>query len=235
MWLTWTLFLIGAYLIGSIPFGLLIGLAHGVDIRSRGSGNIGATNLGRALGKGWAIGCFFLDMAKGAVPMVVYGAAAGVLGNLDTFRGLPPKREAEPIELLLWILVGLAAILGHIFPLYLRFKGGKGVATAFGVLIGMWPHLTAPAFAAFFVWFLVLRASRYVGLASCVAAVSLPVWYVLWAMPKAPESSGHVLRELGRGWPIIVVTSLLATLVIYKHRGNLARIMARTEPRVGEK
>lgn len=227
---------VAAYLIGSIPFGLLIGRAHGVDIRGRGSGNIGATNLGRAVGKKWGVICFFLDMVKGAGPMVAFGATAGVIGNLDTFRGLPPRPEELPtsIELLAWITVGFAAMLGHIFPVYLRFRGGKGVATGFGVLIGMWPDLTAPAFATLFVWYLTLKGTRYVGLASCAAAVSLPIWYILWVIPKSPESFEQVVREVGRGWPVILVTAILAGLIVFRHRGNIRRILAGTEHRAGE-
>lgn len=227
---------LAAYLLGSIPFGFLIGKAHGIDIREKGSGNIGATNLGRAIGKPWGEICFLLDVLKGALPVVVYGAYAGVLGNLDTFRGLAPRPEDQPnsMQLLFWMIVGLCAILGHIFPLYLRFRGGKGVATGFGVMLGMWPQLTAPALAALFVWFVTVKLSRYVGIASCAAAISLPFWYILWRIPKAPQSASHVLREVVTGWPIIVVTLLLALLVVYRHRGNIQRILAGTEPRAGE-
>ena len=178
---------LAAYLIGSIPFGYLIGKAHGVDIRAQGSGNIGATNLGRIVGKFWGQLCFLLDLGKGAGPVLAYGAYAGVLGNLDTFRGLPPTPEEQPgsMGLLFWITVGMCAVLGHIFPIYLRFRGGKGVATGFGVMLGMWPQLTAPAFGALFVWYVTLKLSRYVGIASCAAAASLPFWYILWRIPRA--------------------------------------------------
>jgi acyl phosphate:glycerol-3-phosphate acyltransferase len=227
---------LAAYLIGSIPFGYLIGKAHGVDIREKGSGNIGATNLGRIVGKFWGQLCFLLDLGKGAGPVLAYGAYAGVLGNLDTFRGLPPTPEEQPgsMGLLFWITVGMCAVLGHIFPIYLRFRGGKGVATGFGVMLGMWPQLTAPAFGALFVWYVTLKLSRYVGIASCAAAASLPFWYILWRIPRAPESFAHVVREVGVGWPIIAATILLALLVIYKHRGNIQRVLAGTEPKIGE-
>jgi glycerol-3-phosphate acyltransferase PlsY len=137
------------------------------------------------------------------------------------------------MELLFWITVGMCAILGHIFPLYLRFRGGKGVATGFGVMLGMWPQLTAPAFAALFVWYVTLKLSRYVGIASCAAAVSLPFWYILWRIPRDPQSLAHAAREVAIGWPIIAATVLLALLVIYRHRGNIQRVLAGTEPKVG--
>ena len=232
----WLIALILAYLLGSVPFGLIIGLAHGVDIRDSGSGNIGATNLGRTIGKKWGAICFILDMLKGALPVIIFGYLAGVLGGLDTFRGLAPRPEDQPtsLQLLQWVSVGGAAVIGHVFPLYLKFKGGKGVATGFGAMIAMWPELTAPVIAALFVWYLVLKATRYVGIASCAAAISLPAWYILWRIPKAPESFSHVVHYVGRGWPVILATSLLALLVVFRHRGNIKRVLDGTENKIGE-
>ena len=140
--------LIGAYLLGAVPFGLLIAAGHGIDLRKVGSGNIGATNLSRALGKRWAYVCFVLDLAKGLLPML----AAGVwLCDLTGTVGLMAR-----------LAVGCAAVLGHIFPVYLRFKGGKGVATSFGVAVGLWPYYTICAAAALLVWiiFLLIWAMR---------------------------------------------------------------------------
>ncbi|MCK5566139.1 MAG: glycerol-3-phosphate acyltransferase, partial [Planctomycetes bacterium] len=136
-----------AYLLGSIPFGLIIAKAHGRDLRSIGSGNIGATNLARALGKKWACFCFALDAAKGLAPML---AAAKLIDSAPT-----------TIELFLWLAVGSAAVLGHIFPIYIRFKGGKGVATSFGVALGLWPYYTICAAAAFLIWVVVVLLWRY--------------------------------------------------------------------------
>ena len=116
--------IIAAYLLGSIPFGLLIAKAHGKDLRSIGSGNIGATNVSRALGRKWAYVCFVLDVLKGLIPMLATMLIA----------------EPDSVVLLwLWLAIGCAAILGHIFPIYVKFKGGKGVATSFGVALGLWP------------------------------------------------------------------------------------------------
>ncbi|MDT8304213.1 MAG: glycerol-3-phosphate acyltransferase, partial [Sedimentisphaerales bacterium] len=128
---------IGAYLLGSIPFGLLIAKAHGKDLRSIGSGNIGATNVSRALGRKWAYVCFALDVLKGMVPMLAIMFIA---------------EPAGVVMLLLWLLVGCSAVLGHIFPIYLKFKGGKGVATSFGIALGLWPYYTIGALFALATW-----------------------------------------------------------------------------------
>jgi acyl phosphate:glycerol-3-phosphate acyltransferase len=138
--------IIGAYLLGSIPFGLIIAKAHNKDLRSIGSGNIGATNLARALGKNWAYFCFVLDVSKGLLPML---AAARLISA-------PPGIA----ELLLWLVIGFAAILGHIFPIYVKFKGGKGVATSFGVALGLWPYYTICSLLAFAVWAVVFFTWR---------------------------------------------------------------------------
>ena len=120
-----------AYLLGSVPFGLLIGLTHGVDIRNRGSGNIGATNLGRILGRKWGYLGFVLDVGKGLVPAWYAGS------YLCRSYGLGARSELTPAAQLVWLAVAAAAILGHMFPVYLRFRGGKGVATSLGVVLGM--------------------------------------------------------------------------------------------------
>jgi len=130
MYINFALAAIGAYLLGSIPFGLLIAKAHGKDLRTIGSGNIGATNVSRALGRKWAYVCFVLDVLKGGVPMLV---------TLSLVRGSSSESQTEKVILLwLWLAVGCAAILGHIFPIYVKFRGGKGVATSFGVALGLW-------------------------------------------------------------------------------------------------
>ncbi|GAF92317.1 unnamed protein product, partial [marine sediment metagenome] len=117
MYPTFALAVILAYLLGSIPFGVIIAKAHGKDLRTIGSGNIGATNVSRALGRRWAYFCFVLDVLKGLVPMLAV-------------RSCVEMPHPTPGLLSLWLCVGCAAILGHIFPIYLKFKGGKGVATS---------------------------------------------------------------------------------------------------------
>src|SRR5690606_24510532 len=146
--------MLAAYLVGSIPFGLLIGFTKGVDLRAHGSGNIGATNAIRVLGKRLGALCFALDVLKGFLPTLLLGLWLGVAGNR-----LPTTGQA-------FVHLGLAAcsILGHVFPVWLRFKGGKGVATGFGATLGVWPQMTFPALGALVVWIACARITRYVSL-----------------------------------------------------------------------
>ena len=136
-----------AYLLGSIPFGLIVGKSKGVDPRKAGSGNIGATNVGRLLGKKFFAIVFVLDLLKGLLPML---AAAYVLRGMD---------EGSR-KYLLWLAVGFAAIAGHMFSLFLGFKGGKGVATSSGVVLGLFPYFTVPGLVALLLWFVTFKASR---------------------------------------------------------------------------
>src|SRR5207248_280320 len=145
---------VGAYLLGSVPFGYLVGRARGVDLLALGSRNIGATNAGRVLGARWGVLVFFLDAAKGALPVLAARAAASAVG--------------EPFEAL-GVTAGVAAFLGHLFPLYLGFRGGKGVATGAGVVAVLLP---LPTLAALLLWLLVAVTTRYVSLASLLAALA---------------------------------------------------------------
>ena len=205
IWIAW---LAAAYLAGSIPFGLIIGRARHVDIRQHGSGNIGATNVGRVLGRRWGILCFVLDVAKGFTPVFACCLVA------------PLGREATPAAVL-GLLVAAMAMLGHIFPVWLRFRGGKGVATGLGVLLGLWPILTIPAVIAGIVWFVVVRAIGYVSVASMAAAAALPFLTLASALY-------HQL-PLGQTVLYLTVATALATLVIWRHRSNVAKLRAGTE------
>src|SRR3954471_19602270 len=153
-----------AYLVGSIPFGLLVGLAKGVDPRTAGSGNIGATNVARLLGRKFFFLVFFLDMLKSMVPMVI---ASAIVGRI-------PAEQRDAQVYLLWLLVGFAAVLGHMFSVFLRFKGGKGVATSAGVMLGLFPYYTWPGLVAFAVFLLMFIPWRYISLGSVVAACAFP-------------------------------------------------------------
>ncbi len=204
-----------AYLIGSIPFGLIVGKAKGVDPRKAGSGNIGATNIGRLLGGKFFALVFTLDLLKGALPVLAAGAILGF--HADDRR-----------TCLLWILVGYAAILGHLFSLFLNFKGGKGVATSAGVLLGFFPYFTFAGLAAIVIWIAVFYFTRYVSVASMLGAIAFPVVYA---------SLG-----VARGWPIfssqlplLVFAILIPAMIIYKHRGNISRLIAGTENRFVKK
>ena len=200
-----------AYLLGSVPFAFLIAWAHGKDLRTIGSGNIGATNLARAVGRKWGYLCFALDVLKGLTPMVIVGAVIGVPEN--------------PGFLSLWLLVGLAAILGHVFPVYLRFKGGKGVATSFGVALGLWPYFTVSAVIALAVWVSVVLIWHYVSLASICAAVSFPIALALGILAVPNWHSTNL-------WPLLIAAIVIPILVIVRHRENIHRLAAGTESKV---
>ncbi len=190
---------VAAYFCGSIPFGLLLGkLLGGTDVRKTGSGNIGATNVARSAGVGAGILTLILDVAKGAIP--VWAA-----------------RHYFPDHAAFQILTGLAALVGHCFPVWLKFRGGKGVATAAGVFGVLCP---AAAIGAFLVFALVVGFWRYVSLASVSAAAAMPLLiYFLWAPHYAP--------------PISVTAGSLAAalLIVYKHDANLQRLVEGTEPK----
>jgi glycerol-3-phosphate acyltransferase PlsY len=205
--------IIAAYLLGSVPFGLLIAKAHGKDLRSIGSGNIGATNVSRALGRKWAYVCFVLDVLKGLIPMLV------------------TMLIAEPdsvITLWLWLSVGCAAILGHIFPIYLKFKGGKGVATSFGVALGLWPYFTVCALFFAVTWMVVVLIWRYVSLASITASVTIPLALLL-AIILIPG------WEFDNLWPVLIVAIAIPVMVIIRHRENIKRLLAGTESKIRQK
>ena len=203
--------IIGAYLLGSIPTALIIASSHGKDLRSIGSGNLGATNLSRALGRKWGFFCFCLDALKGLAPMSI---AAGLISS-------PTGID----ELFLTLGVAVAAVLGHVFPVYIKFKGGKGVATSFGVALGLWPYYTACALCAVVVWVIVVFLKRYISLASIVASVAFTVALVA-AIAFIPAWSFADL------WPLLIVAVVIPVMVIVRHRENIKRIMAGTESKV---
>ena len=203
--------MVAAYLVGSIPFGWLIGKARGVDIREHGSRNIGATNCGRVCGKPWGVLAFVLDVAKGFGPTL---AAVAWLPALADFQG-------ERGRWLATVLVAAAPILGHLFPVWLKFKGGKAVATALGVVLAL-PMLTVWALAAFGVWIVVTGLSRYVSVGSTVAALALAGLY-LWF-----ERAGAWTDYL----PVTVFVLAVVVLVILRHRSNYLRLIRGTENKV---
>jgi len=204
--------IVAAYFLGSVPFGVIIAGAHGKNLRSIGSGNIGATNVARALGRRWAYFCFVLDVLKGLVPMLAVRALIEVPGP-------------TPGLLSLWLAVGCAAILGHIFPLYLKFKGGKGVATSLGVALGLWPYYTICAALAFAVWAATVLLWRYVSLASIAASITFPITLIL-AIVLTP---GWDFANL---WPLLIAATAIPLMVIIRHRENVKRLIAGTESKV---
>jgi glycerol-3-phosphate acyltransferase PlsY len=205
-----------AYLIGSIPFGLLVGLARGVDVRKAGSGNIGATNVGRLLGGKFFALVFTLDLLKGFLPVLA--------GAIIVRR----SAAADAGTFAAWLAVALAAILGHMFSLFLKFKGGKGVATSTGVILGVFPYYTLPAVVAIIVFMAVFMATRYVSLGSMIGASAFTLAYLGLGLAMG-------WPVFGAQWPLLVFAALIAGLIIYKHRTNIARLRAGTENRFVKK
>lgn len=181
---------IAAYLLGSVPTGLLLGKACGIDVRREGSGNIGATNLYRTVGRKVGVLTLIGDCLKGLVPVLI-----------ARHLGLPAGMVAA---------VGLAAFCGHVFSVFLCFKGGKGVATALGIFLGLAPLAVACAVGVFAV--LVLKW-RYVSLGSIAAAAVMPL----------------AVFVLGNSRGVVLATTIVATIVIVKHRENIQRLVAGTE------
>lgn len=221
--------ILASYLIGSIPFGVLIARTQGIDIRQHGSKNIGATNVWRVMGKKFGISCFVLDFLKGAGPVM----AAGFMN--DTIA--KPANHLSQQQMWLWMAVAAATVLGHMYSVFLRFSGGKGVATGFGAIAGMYALLTWPALAAIVVWYLILRTTRYVSLASMIAAMSLPVSYLLTVVPQHAMDQPFVdtIQQMSNAYPPFVGTLVIALLVVWKHRANIARLRRGEEPKIGAK
>lgn len=200
--------LLAGYLLGSLPSGYLAGRwLAGLDIRQHGSGSTGATNVLRVLGKGPALVVFLVDVGKGAVAVLLARVLLQPLG-FDAGSDW-------------WVVAtGLAALAGHIWPVWLGWKGGKAVATGLGMLLGLtWPV----GLACFGIFLTVLTFSRIVSLSSVMAALSLPLLMLGW---------------FGQGGirPAYLALALLTTaVVVWRHRSNLQRLLAGTEPRLGEK
>ncbi|MFL6584176.1 MAG: glycerol-3-phosphate 1-O-acyltransferase PlsY [Chthoniobacterales bacterium] len=196
-----------SYLFGSFPAGYLAGRAAGVDVRQHGSGNIGATNVLRVLGKPYGYAVFFVDALKGflAVRLAIFAA----------------YRIAAPHPEYFGITAAALAIVGHTFPVWLRFRGGKGVATAAGGLVGLMP-LAAAAIAL--VWILVFEISRYVSLASIIAVAALPIVVAILL---------HFGLTTGVG--LLYFSAVMAALIVWRHRTNISRLLAGTEPRFERK
>ena len=192
-----------AYLVGSIPTGFLVAKAMCVDIRAVGSGNIGATNAFRVLGKGPGSFVLLFDAFKGW---------SAVMLLVPLIAGWNFCEDCESVRL----LAGLAAVVGHNYTCWLRFKGGKGIATSAGVLLAWMPPVLLTILA---VWIVVFYASKYVSLASVAAAVALPISALAWRY----------------SWTYFGVSLCLAILAIYKHKPNIQRLIAGTENRVGSK
>jgi glycerol-3-phosphate acyltransferase PlsY len=221
----WLFLAIAAFLCGSIPFGLLIARLKGVDLRKSGSGNIGATNVGRTLGRQWGILVYVLDAAKGAAPVLYAGREAGILGHTAD--------QVAATELWCWLAVAVCAVLGHVFSPWVGFRGGKGVATGSGALLAVYPVLTGPVLVAIGLWACILAATRIMSIASMVAAVSIPLSVVAFALLRTGEGTPDGNLPLQHAMPAVAVTAAVAVLVVWAHRANIARLRAGTETRLG--
>lgn len=188
------LLIVFGYLMGSVPVGFILGSRSGIDVRAVGSGNVGATNVARVVGKGQGILTLIADTAKGFLPVIL----AMQLGA----------------SLAATVLVGAAAFLGHLYPIFLKFKGGKGVATALGVFLAVAPMATLVLVALFACTVL---ASRIVSLSSILTAVAAPIIFWLFSYP-----------------PLVVgMAAFIALAITYRHRSNIRRMMNGSEPRFG--
>jgi len=218
--LSYILTALGAYLLGSIPFGYLVAKAKGIDIRSVGSGNIGATNAMRVLGKPAGIFVLLMDALKGYgacfLGAYIYSYYFSRFNGLHSTADVIPSPSQESLEYFV-IIAGICAVLGHNYTCWLKFKGGKGIATTAGVYLALAPWALLIALVVFIVALLV---SRIMSVASMSGAVALPV--AVWVMTPHNVFLG-------------IVTTALGALAIYKHKSNIQRLLAGTENRFGKK
>ena len=204
----WLVIVILCYLIGSFPSGYLVGKSQGIDIRQHGSGNIGATNVLRVMGKKWGYLVFFCDSLKGFISVKAGVWLAASAGGDTTLAG---------------VLAGICCIVGHNYTVWLHFKGGKGIATSIGVLLAIVPIVIV--LVVLIVWVAVFFVWKYVSLASICAALSLPV-AVLALFPFV----GH-----GNYWVLLVFSLIVAGLAVWRHRSNIDRLFHGKENRFGTK
>ena len=198
---------LGGYLLGSIPTGFLVAKARGIDIRTVGSGNIGATNVFRQLGVPAGVFVLLADALKGWIAVVVVSRLIS--------HWLDPSADNDTREWLA-LLAGVGAILGHNYTCWLHFKGGKGIATSAGVIMALSPWGLLIILG---IWIVVLGVTRYVSLGSICAAFALP--FAVWLTTRAVR--------------LTVITAVLGALAIYKHRANIKRLLEGTENRIGKK
>ena len=206
---TLAVLLLGSYLVGSIPFGYLAGRLQGIDIRQAGSCNVGATNVVRVLGKGYGYPVFALDFSKGF-------AAVKISMLMATAR--PPEWNSPEI---FGIVAAMSSVVGHLYPPWLKFKGGKGVATSAGALLALTPVATLIGVG---IWIFVFWLTRYVSLASITAAVVLPIVILVVSSPDQNKRK-----------PLVYSSVCVAAVVVWRHRSNISRLMRGTEPRFARK
>lgn len=213
------LIMVVAYVVGGIPMGLLVARAKGVDIRKAGSGNIGATNVARVIGPYFGVLVLLLDVLKGASTsygasyfLEHYGASISVAGS--------------PLPDLVRLCVAIACVFGNTASIFLGFKGGKGVATALGVFVGIHPYLTWPVLISGLLWIVVVGRTKYVSVGSIAAAATVPVAFLGCAQYFGWDLSEH--------WPLFCLTIIMALVVAIRHRANIGRLRSGTESRIGQ-
>lgn len=203
----WLLIAVSSYLLGSIPWGFLFARAKGIDIRQKGSGNIGAANAVRVMGKKWGYLVFICDFLKGLLAVEI---SLLVASWFQVNLGLGS------------IIAGIMCVVGHDYPVWLGFKGGKGIATLAGVLLGVFSPLVCISFGA--VWVVVFLIARYTSLASIVAVATLPLAAASFVSKSDPD------------FPFLIgFCILMAALALWRHRSNIVRLLNRTENRFGKK
>jgi glycerol-3-phosphate acyltransferase PlsY len=209
-----SLAMIASYLVGSIPFGFVIPkIFKGIDIRQYGSKNVGSTNVKRTLGLKYALPVFLLDCFKGALPIII----------IRYIIGDPSMYMIDVFDIT--ILYGMAAILGHIYPIFLRFKGGKAVATGVGAVIALVPYV---GLAGILIFFIVAYSTRYVSVGSVVATflVGVGMYLDVWL-----DSTKNFLQQSVN----LTIITLMVALIIFKHRKNFVRLLNGTENKIGQK
>jgi len=206
----WLIPLLG-FLLGSIPFGLILGKLKGIDIREHGSGNIGATNLFRTLGKNIGITCLLLDFIKGFIPVLIATKLA------------PDNTTGQTIE----VVTALAAILGHNYSPWIGFKGGKGIATSGGAIAALMPPVALGMLILIFI--VVTKVTKYVSVGSIATAIALPLlsFWGSWHHGKIADGSWNK--------PLFIFSLIAGAMAIWKHRTNLVRLRAGTEHKIGQK
>jgi glycerol-3-phosphate acyltransferase PlsY len=219
-----------AFLAGSIPFGLLIAKAKGINIREHGSGNIGATNVLRVIGKPYGIGCLVLDLLKGLIPTLVgvslftYSGHTNpmALGVLAPYATELPQLQAQILQ----IVTALATILGHNYSPWIGFKGGKGIATSAGALIALMPAGIA---LVIIIWLILVFTTKYVSIASIGAALSLPIITIFGSWYHGKIAAGTWNK------PLFIFAIIIALLAVWRHKSNIKALIAGTEHQFSKK
>ena len=219
-----------AFLAGSIPFGLLIAKAKGVNIREHGSGNIGATNVLRVVGKPYGIACLILDLLKGLIPTMVGISLFTYTGDtnpmaIEALSGYAielPQMKAQILQ----IVTALAAVLGHNYSPWIGFKGGKGIATSGGVLIALMPAAIVILLA---IWAILFWSTKYVSIASMGASICLPILTLFGSWYHGKLQAGTWNK------PLFVFSIIIALLAVWRHRSNIKSLINGTENKFGKK